>query len=76
MKSNTIDSESMDSQRRNSKEGKINGQILAEEAGFEVQYDFKGNEIYVRAKVVSSKEKKNPYHEGEFESAWLQPMIP
>ena len=74
MKSNTIDSESMDSQRRNSKE-RVNGQILAEESGFKVQYDFKGDEIYVRAKVISSKEKENPYHEGEFESAWLQPTV-
>jgi hypothetical protein len=35
----------------------------------------KGDEIYVRARVTSSKVKENPYREGEFEMAWTQPLV-
>ena len=32
--------------------------------------------MYVRAKVISTKLKTNPYHEGEYEAAWVQPVVP
>jgi hypothetical protein len=32
--------------------------------------------MYVRAKVISTKLKKNPYREGELEAAWVQPVVP
>lgn len=52
------------------------GMVLAEVAGAEAQYTFRGDEIYVRAKVISSKAKINPYAAGELEVAWTQPVIP
>jgi hypothetical protein len=52
------------------------GAVLAEVPGLHPRYDVRGDEIYVRAKVISSKEKSNPYHPGELESAWIQPMVP
>ncbi len=52
------------------------GEILKEVSGPQANYSFKGNEIYVRAKVTSSKLKFNPYVTDEVESAWTQPVIP
>jgi hypothetical protein len=52
------------------------GEVLAEVAGASAAYTLKGDELYVRAKVISSKVKSNPYVEGEFEAAWTQPLIP
>ncbi len=51
------------------------GEVLAIVDGPQPAYQFEGNEMYVRAKVISSKPKKNPYEEGEFEMAWTQPVI-
>ncbi len=51
------------------------GQVLAEVKGNSAVYPLKGNEIYVRAKVVSSRLKVNPYAEGDFETAWVQPVV-
>ncbi len=39
-------------------------------------YEFEGDEIYVRAKVISSKPKENYFVEGELEKAWFQPVQP
>ncbi|TDJ71632.1 MAG: hypothetical protein E2O39_07955 [Planctomycetota bacterium] len=39
-------------------------------------YTFLGDELYVRAVVVSSKLHPDPYAEGDFETAWLQPVRP
>jgi predicted metal-dependent phosphoesterase TrpH len=52
------------------------GTVLAEVPGLQPVYTFRGDEIYVRAKVVSSKAKRNPYAAGELEVAWTQPVIP
>ena len=51
------------------------GKVLAEVTGNVATYKFKGDEIYVRAKVVSSKKKVNPYAEGDLETAWIQPVV-
>jgi hypothetical protein len=51
------------------------GQVLATVEGANPAYRLKGDEIYVRARVVSSKPKTNPYSEGETETAWLQPVV-
>ena len=40
-----------------------------------VQYAIQGDEIYVRAKIVSSKVKTNPGVTGEVECAWTQPVV-
>jgi hypothetical protein len=35
----------------------------------------KGDELYVRAKVISSKPKANGVRSDEVESAWVQPQV-
>ena len=52
------------------------GQVLLERKGRKATYRFKGDELYVRAKVLSSKIKANPYAPGETEAAWVQPVVP
>lgn len=52
------------------------GEVLHETTGTEARYLFKGDEIYVRAKIISSKLKENPFAEGEREMAWTQPVVP
>jgi len=52
------------------------GSVFAEVPGAEPEYIFRGDEIYVRAKIISSKPKQNPYRAGEREVAWTQPVIP
>jgi hypothetical protein len=52
------------------------GELLAEVEGDRPSYRFAGTELYVRAKVISTKLKENPYREGELESAWVQPVVP
>ncbi len=51
------------------------GAILAEVAGASASYDLKGDEIYVRAKIISSKPKENPSYTNEVETAWIQPVV-
>lgn len=51
------------------------GRVLATVEGPSPSYRFRGDEIYVRARVVSSKPKSNPYSEGETEVAWVQPVV-
>ena len=58
--------------RRYSKEV---GVVLAEVKGTKAEYTLRGDEIYVRAKIVSSKPKANGSVAGEFETAWVQPVV-
>ena len=51
------------------------GAVLAEVKGTRAEYKLKGDEIYVRARVVSSKPKVNGSIEKEFETAWTQPLV-
>lgn len=51
------------------------GEVFQESEGLQPRYVFRGDEIYVRAKVISSKPKENPYAPGETETAWVQPVI-
>jgi hypothetical protein len=51
------------------------GVVLAEVKGNLAIYTLKGDEIYVRAKVISSKLQENPYAAGDFETAWVQPLV-
>ena len=37
-------------------------------------YDFKGDEVYVRARVTSTKKHPNPGTAGEVQRAWVQPV--
>ncbi len=52
------------------------GSVLAEVVGTSATYPFAGDELYVRAKITSSKLKVNPYRPGEVEVAWTQPVRP
>jgi hypothetical protein len=52
------------------------GQVIAEVEGANPRYAFTGQELYVRAKVISSKPHPNPYAKGDVESAWTQPIAP
>lgn len=51
------------------------GTVLATVEGAKAEYQFKGDEIYVRARITSSKLKVDPYREGEVEMAWTQPVV-
>lgn len=52
------------------------GQVLAESNSPNPSYTLKGNEIYVRAKIISTKPTPNPQLKGELEMAWTQPVTP
>ena len=49
--------------------------MLAEVKGTRGSYTLKGDELYVRAKVVSSKMKVNGSAPEELECAWTQPVV-
>lgn len=50
------------------------GEVLLETTKTPAVYTFTGSETYVRAKIVSSKLKENPFREGDYETAWTQPI--
>ncbi|MHC4623663.1 MAG: CehA/McbA family metallohydrolase domain-containing protein [Planctomycetota bacterium] len=52
------------------------GRVLAEVKGTVACYTLTGNEIYVRAKVISTRPKKTSFGVGDFEAAWIQPVVP
>lgn len=52
------------------------GAVLAEVSGTDPSYTLKGDEIYVRAKIISSKPHPNGVVKGEVETAWTQPVVP
>jgi len=51
------------------------GALLAQEQGSSVSYALRGDEIYVRAKIISSKLKANGVAKNEVECAWSQPLV-
>ena len=51
------------------------GIVLLETKDNPAVYEFRGNELYVRAKVLSSKPHPNPHAAGDKETAWLQPVV-
>jgi len=51
------------------------GAVLKTVSGPKASYAFSGDELYVRARVISSRLHPNPSEEGEFERAWTQPVI-
>ena len=51
------------------------GAVLATVTGTSASYELKGDEIYVRARITSSKAKANGSEDGEFERAWTQPVV-
>lgn len=51
------------------------GVLLQETSGTEAAYSLQEDDLYVRAKVISSKSKENPYRPGDLEEAWIQPVV-
>jgi hypothetical protein len=51
------------------------GQVIDETRDNPAIYKFKGDELYIRAKIISSRKHPNPYAEGDFEMAWTQPIL-
>lgn len=49
------------------------GAVLAESQGATAGYTLKGDELYVRAKVISSRKNEKSHVPDECESAWVQP---
>lgn len=52
------------------------GKVVAEAEGLEAAYSLTGKELYVRARVVSTRAHPNPAEKGDVESAWTQPVVP
>jgi hypothetical protein len=51
------------------------GALLHETTDVPAEYRFRGDELYVRAVVVSDRPHPNPYAPGDLETAWLQPVL-
>lgn len=51
------------------------GILLHEINGTEAFYTLEEDDMYVRAKVISSKSKENPFRPGDVEEAWIQPVV-
>ncbi|MCX7418365.1 MAG: hypothetical protein NT013_02365 [Planctomycetia bacterium] len=51
------------------------GKLLASVEGASATYRLTGDELYVRARVTSSRLHPNPSEVGEFERAWTQPVV-
>lgn len=52
------------------------GEVFSREKGTSATYRLKGDELYVRAKVLSSRLQPNSTRTNEVEQAWTQPLIP
>ncbi len=51
------------------------GTVLAEDHGTTASYTLKGDELYVRAKVISSRRNEKSHVADEREAAWVQPVV-
>ncbi len=60
---------------RETGEGIETGVFFDEVTGTEAEYTLQEGDMFVRAKVISSKPKDNPYEEGDMEVAWVQPVV-
>jgi len=52
------------------------GETFSVVVGSRAEYSARGDELYVRAVVQSSKKIANPYRKGETAAAWIQPWQP
>lgn len=52
------------------------GVVVGEAEGLEASYKLTGKELYVRARVTSSKAHPNPSFKDETCAAWTQPVLP
>ena len=51
------------------------GRVFAKSTGTAASYQFTGDELYVRARITSTKLHPNPSAVGDFEQAWIQPAL-
>jgi hypothetical protein len=51
------------------------GRILQTVTGTQARYEFDDDDLYVRARVTSTKKHPNPSAPGEYERAWCQPVV-
>ncbi|MFD1095092.1 PHP domain-containing protein [Salegentibacter chungangensis] len=51
-------------------------EIIANLEGADIRFEIPDDLLFLRAKIISDKPKKNPYKKGDVEVAWLQPFIP
>lgn len=59
----------------NKKSDETKGSILLKEVkGIKGEYRLQKRDLFVRAKIISSKLKENPYQKGDVETAWTQPV--
>jgi len=52
------------------------GAVLSEQRGTSARYELQGDELYVRARIVSSRSRDASNRPDEFETAWTQPVVP
>ena len=52
------------------------GAVLQSHRGTNASYTWQGDELYVRARITSSRVKENGVMPGERERAWTQPVHP
>jgi hypothetical protein len=52
------------------------GKVIATADGTRPRYRLTGKELYVRARIISTKPHPNPYAKGDVEVAWTQPVVP
>lgn len=57
------------------KRGEEKGELLAETTDNPATYTFKGDELFVRAKIISNALQPNPFQEGDRKKAWTQPVL-
>jgi hypothetical protein len=51
------------------------GEILATVEGTKAEYTYAGDELYVRARITSSALHPNPSEPGDYQQAWVQPVL-
>jgi hypothetical protein len=51
------------------------GAVLATERGVKAEYRLRGDELYVRARVTSSRDQQRSPVAGDKERAWTQPLV-
>jgi hypothetical protein len=52
------------------------GKVVMESTDRSCRYKLTGKELYVRARIISSRAHPNPYKKGDVEMAWTQPVVP
>jgi len=53
----------------------LSGILLSQVSAASGSYTLAADDLYVRAKIISTKLKENPYQTGDMEVAWTQPFL-